>query len=248
MTGEFQRALDFIERADGITSIEELKRALSATLQLFGVPHFSVCAMLRDAAGDGGPQFTVLISGTPRQWSDYYRQQKCFNVDVAIHEALQHANAFAWSEVEGRRLSKRGAKLFDEVREAMPILGGYVIPVHTGAGFAGVVALYCEDHELTPKSAKALRLIGLYALEKAQALLPMARTGGGVATLCPLSQRQREILSYAALGKSETDTGAVLGLSSFTVREHLIQVRRKLNVRTKLQAVALAVHRGWVVP
>jgi LuxR family quorum sensing-dependent transcriptional regulator len=64
---------------------------------------------------------------------------------------------------------------------------------------------------------------------------------------CPLSARQREILAFAAEGKSEADTGAILGIAGSTVRDHLERVRDVLGVRTKTQAVAVAVQRGWIV-
>lgn len=245
---EFQRALDFIERASSVTSLDALRRELFTVFEALGVPHFSICAMLPDPAAGEAPVFTVLISGTPPAWSNYYRAQKFFNADAVIHLALKRPGSFSWSEVENARLPQRSARMFDEVRAAMPIRGGYAIPVHNEAGFAGIIALYGEDRELTPKAAQAVRLIGLFALEKAKALYLAAGPKAKAAAKCPLSQRQREILAYAASGMSETDTAAVLGLSSFTVREHMLEVRRKLDVRTKTQAVALAVHRGWVLP
>jgi len=161
-----------------------------------------------------------------------------------VHLALQRPYAFTWSDVEAQPLSKASARLFHEIRDAMPIESGLVIPIHDGQGFAGIAALCCEDLEPNADAVAALKLISLYGVERAkqlhqQDLMPTP-------PLCPLSQRQREILAYAATGKSENDTADILGISSTTVREHVGKARDALGVRTKMQAVAIAVQRGWI--
>jgi DNA-binding CsgD family transcriptional regulator len=245
MAGEFQKALEFIEQAECAASIEELQAKLEAAFAWFGVPHYSLGAMLRDE--QGGARFTTLVRGVTEAWAEHYWAEKSFNVDAAVHLALQRVTPFSWSEVEALRLPQASRRLFDEIREAMQIKGGLVIPIHDEMGFAGVVALHHEEHELRAKAAQALKLIAIYAVERAKELLAHVRSLEP-ANACPLSQRQREILAYAALGKSETDTGDILGISSFTVREHMAEARARLGVRTKMQAIALAVQRGWVHP
>ena len=92
----------------------------------------------------------------------------------------------------------------------------------------------------------ALKLVSLCGVERGthlylQETMPIAHP-------CPLSPRQREILAYAAMGKSENDTADILGISAATVREHLAKARDLMGVRTKMQAVAIAIQRGWIVP
>jgi DNA-binding CsgD family transcriptional regulator len=41
---------------------------------------------------------------------------------------------------------------------------------------------------------------------------------------------------------------SILGIFAATVREHLAKARNLLGVRTKMQTVAIAVQRGWLVP
>ena len=50
MTTEFQRALDFIEAAEGATDARDLQQRLSDTLIQFGIPHYTVGAMVRNAS------------------------------------------------------------------------------------------------------------------------------------------------------------------------------------------------------
>lgn len=53
-----------------------------------------------------------------------------------------------------------------------------------------------------------------------------------------LSARETEILSWVAMGKTNADIGAILGISEFTVKNHLQRVFRKLDVSNRAQAVS----------
>jgi DNA-binding CsgD family transcriptional regulator len=49
-----------------------------------------------------------------------------------------------------------------------------------------------------------------------------------------------ECLRWAAAGKSSADIGVIVGLSPRTVDDHLAAACRRLRVRTRVQAVVLA--------
>jgi len=55
-----------------------------------------------------------------------------------------------------------------------------------------------------------------------------------------LSRRQAEVLFCVAQGKTNAETGGILGLSRFTVRKHLENIYQKLGVKTRTAAAALA--------
>lgn len=64
----------------------------------------------------------------------------------------------------------------------------------------------------------------------------------------PLSGREAECLMWASRGKSSADIGAILDLSPRTVDSYLEKVCAKLQVRTRIEAVAVAVRSGLVNP
>lgn len=64
----------------------------------------------------------------------------------------------------------------------------------------------------------------------------------------PLSGREAECLTWVSRGKSSSDVGAILGISPRTVDSYLEKVCAKLRVRTRIEAVALAVRSGWIDP
>lgn len=64
----------------------------------------------------------------------------------------------------------------------------------------------------------------------------------------PLTDRQLECLRWAAAGKSSMDIGAIVGLSPRTVDDHLAAACRRLGVRTRVQAVVLALQSQLIPP
>ena len=55
-----------------------------------------------------------------------------------------------------------------------------------------------------------------------------------------ITRRQLEILHWIQAGKSATDIGGILGISGRTVEGHILKLRDRLGVRTRLQAVLRA--------
>jgi DNA-binding NarL/FixJ family response regulator len=58
-----------------------------------------------------------------------------------------------------------------------------------------------------------------------------------------LSAREKEVLKLIAAGSSSTEIGSLLGISGQTVNTHIKNMYRKLNVRTRAQAVSMATKR-----
>jgi len=63
-----------------------------------------------------------------------------------------------------------------------------------------------------------------------------------------LSPRELECLVWVSRGKSSGDIGSILGLSPRTVDSYLEKVCAKLRVRTRIEAVAIAVRAGVIDP
>ena len=53
-----------------------------------------------------------------------------------------------------------------------------------------------------------------------------------------LSEREAEIMSWVRKGKTNAEIGSILAISSYTVKNHLHQIFRKLDVYNRVQAVS----------
>jgi len=63
-----------------------------------------------------------------------------------------------------------------------------------------------------------------------------------------ITARQLECLAWVQEGKSASDIGGILGISSRTVEGHLLKLCNHLGVKTRLQAVLRARDLGLIGP
>ena len=63
-----------------------------------------------------------------------------------------------------------------------------------------------------------------------------------------LTVREREVLTGLASGESGDELAKRLVIAPETVRRHVANAREKLGARTRVHAVALAIHRGEIEP
>jgi two-component system response regulator DegU len=72
----------------------------------------------------------------------------------------------------------------------------------------------------------------------------MASLGGNIVT--PLTQRERQILTYIAEGNTNKQIANILNISEQTIKNHVSAILRKLNANDRAHAVVLAFRRGLI--
>lgn len=88
---------------------------------------------------------------------------------------------------------------------------------------------------LMPSMDAALRQMAPLPQQRRQAALTVrgtAEEGSG------LSERETQIMAWVAMGKTNSEIGAILSISGFTVKNHMQRIFQKLNVFNRAQAVS----------
>lgn len=67
-----------------------------------------------------------------------------------------------------------------------------------------------------------------------------------VISVNPLTTREREIIQLLSNGYAALNIAARLNLSHATVRNHIQNILRKLEVHSQVEAVSVAFRRGWI--
>lgn len=101
-------------------------------------------------------------------------------------------------------------------------------------------------HAVLPAGGAAgLRLLlpfvdtALRRIPPAPARQAACERGGVAAAAVPvLSERERQIMEWVALGKTNPEIGCILHISEFTVKNHMKSIFNKLDVSNRAQAVA----------
>ncbi|MEO3889149.1 response regulator transcription factor [Nonomuraea sp. B5E05] len=84
----------------------------------------------------------------------------------------------------------------------------------------------------------------LLAPEAAEAMLASPNGASGVSGPVPLTEREREVLSLIAAGRSNREIARSLAVAEKTVKTHVSNVLMKLGVQDRTQAALYAVRHG----
>jgi LuxR family quorum sensing-dependent transcriptional regulator len=78
-------------------------------------------------------------------------------------------------------------------------------------------------------------------------LLQLAHSEASITKCClALSPREKEVLQWAAEGKTEWEIGRILGLSEHTADKAIRSARSKLNASNRTQVIAQAIRLGLI--
>jgi DNA-binding CsgD family transcriptional regulator len=68
------------------------------------------------------------------------------------------------------------------------------------------------------------------------------------ASVCSLTEREREVLSIVSLGRSAKEIASALGISARTAKQHIAGILVKFGVSTRLELLAALSHPSPVRP
>lgn len=88
---------------------------------------------------------------------------------------------------------------------------------------------------LMPSMDAALRQMAPLPQQRRKAAAPVR---GASEDACGLSERETQIMAWVAMGKTNSEIGAILNISGFTVKNHMQRIFQKLNVFNRAQAVS----------
>jgi DNA-binding CsgD family transcriptional regulator len=241
---DLRRALDFIEMAATARTSQDLHELISASFQEFGVQHYTMGALFDQ---DNGARIPVALARpSPPDWWRHYEENRFYNLDPVVHAIITKPGVFTCKDLDRRSFSAVARNVFDEGSIALDAQTSLVIPTHDARGVAGFVALFFRDGGPDESMRRALKLMAIYALERAKELSGRMSAPLEADPPCPLTPRQREALTFLALGKTDWEIGAILGIAEKTANQHIEDAKRRIGVATRAQAAAVAVHRGWV--
>jgi len=247
-----------LERAGGATTtgeIEELFWNLTESLggcawtyaDIGWLPYLTGC--YEDAAR----------STVREDFQEAYLVHGCSLSDPCIPKAHDGPTPFFWSNLRDWQLGHASGRLPASSGAGVMRLAfdhglpdGLVVPLRgrtpDNRPTSAALTLFLEGAD-TPEAADPRVLSWLPVVAQAAHVrigeiaperLTTDRPGGD------LTPRERDILQWAAAGRTAEDTGEVLNISGRTVEKHLQTAMEKLGAAHKAHAVALAISRGLI--
>lgn len=128
---------------------------------------------------------------------------------------------------------------WDEYSNATGCREFWAVPVCDAGLLRGYVS-YVFEGKYPPDAPRALTSLSYAVYDRMVAL-------GLIESIDrPLTTRQCEALRLCADGKRDAEIAERLGISTATAHEHIEQAKRRLNVRTRVQAAVIAARNGWI--
>ena len=152
-------------------------------------------------------------------------------------------NPFEWSQAPfDAARSPRAAEVMAVARE-FGLNKGFLVPIVRSTGFQACVTMAGERPDHEPRAKQALHLVSMYAHARCAALMGCETDGQRRRVL---SERERDVLAWAAEGKSSWEIATILGVSERTVNWHVEQSKKKLDAVTRTRAVIKALRSGEI--
>ena len=119
---------------------------------------------------------------------------------------------------------------------------GLVVPIAGPHGYHGIAAFVGATEDFSPADRARLHMLAIYAHDRMLALFGKAPLGKTADTAPrPLSQREVEVMRLARIGAGDAAIAVHLGISVRTVRFHFENIRTRLAVKTRSEALVKAV-------
>jgi len=232
-------------------SADEIRRSLSDIVEEAGFDAFCYVAGRVVGPATSGQAIwakTPTVVTTFRDdWIQEYHRNDYSKIDPAVQGALTQRVPVVWdSDSPPPSLTARQAKFLSDAAD-FDVRRGLTIPIYGPMGDFGLFSLISRKNgrqfqSLIERRSHAARLVALYFHEWVRKFTPSG------SSRIPLTAREREVLHWAAAGKTNAETGTILGISQKTAQFHLYNSMRKLGVYNKPQAVVAAIRDGLIAP
>jgi LuxR family transcriptional regulator, quorum-sensing system regulator BjaR1 len=236
-----KRILDFVERLQQLTNYQDVCRHIMKELEWYG---FS-CVTCFSIPGPGAKlKDGILLNSRPAEYVERYAEKNYVIRDPVVKELRRNMNPYSWGDVrDGRDLKKSERDIIDEARD-FGARDGFIVPI---VSLSGSVSLFCPcglDPDLSSRARAALEMIGIYSHHALTRALVRKQREEVVHT--PLTPREREILQWVAVGKTDEEIADILSIGTTTVTSHVENAKQKLDAFRRTYAVVQAIRLGEI--
>ncbi|PRD42413.1 transcriptional regulator [Phyllobacterium phragmitis] len=225
--------LNFIESIDKATNSIDIIRIFMQTISPFGFTNLVISDL---PLSYENIEDVICFDELPEGWPELYATRKYARCDPVARMCRNTFRAFDWKEAPyDRERESRAGELMALARD-FGMLRGFCVPVPGFAHRTACISMSGRHSELPVRAKPALQFIAIYTAEKVRQVVGAARPP----VRSPLTMREREVLRWAAVGKTANDVAEILNITERTVTAHTVSAMNKLGAANKTQAVARA--------
>lgn len=234
-----QDMFDFVDRCPSYRSTRPMLADLMQNARKIGFEHF-IFSGIPLPGEDLAP--LVELNGWPQGWLERYVEGNYPDIDGVCRYSRQTVRPFFWHEVPERFFGNAKARQVASEAREFGLRSGYIVPAYSRRHWHALISFASPEKTLAlgRRERIALNLMSMMAIGCFEALRDEEEKGS------MLSPREREVLLWAAMGRTADEIADILSISTATVRKHLQNVREAYGVSSTLAAVALALQRRHI--
>lgn len=204
----------------------------------------SLIARVSGSAADGtGPESYFSYHNLPEWWDKTYLENNYVHIDPFAQMALKKTGPYRWSECYDNLTPAQEAMIADSKKHGLNF--GINFPMHSTKGGLGVVLFGAKaDFDFPADDLIFLEILARYSYDQISKIL------GEPAEIAQLtlSERERDILTLVAQGKTNWEIGAILELSEYSVRDYLKDLSKRMQTSNRTHSVTRAIQLGLILP
>ena len=240
---ELLQLLDLIDEALSVDTRDALESLWHHTAAFAGLDGVLFGVAISDS--DSDLMKTDLITyGISDEWQAVYQRRGYIGSDPLIIAALALERPISWKQaidwLKDHGLYGSEVEAYIELATEHGLQYGYVVGKRAQS-VTQTTSVTSVTTGTRPLTAKQSRL-----LDKLLPHLNEIIVRPGIVRVPSLSQREMEVLEWAKIGKSNWEVSVILNISERTVKFHMRNIYRKLEVTNKSHAIAKAMKLGIV--
>ena len=235
----FDRVEAFVRDVRKLESEEDLADAMTEIVADLGFKYFA----LTHHVDVRRTSSAIRIHNYPDGWAQWFDDHSLGATDP-VHRASNISSVgFVWSDLSEMIALTRDDQRVLNLARAQGIGDGYTVPAHVPGEAHGSCSFACGTGErFAQEHLTSLQLVGAFSFEAAR---HMSRRRFAK-TPVRLTDRQREVVVWAASGKSDKEIARILGIAEDTVGEHMRNVSRRYGVSRRTLVAVNALFDGTI--
>ncbi|WP_435640954.1 helix-turn-helix transcriptional regulator [Micavibrio aeruginosavorus] len=233
---------DYLREANRAASTDELFSVLMGAVGRHGF-NSALFALITDHDDIGQKADFGIVRSYSESWMDYYFEKGYGNIDPVTLSISTQSEIFCWDDLPRlMRMTKDQHVLLKQADDA-GLRNGVAVPLR-GVGNQ-LAALGFATAEKKDACDGDLDIISAYANHFYVAYKRLHRQEKQLATVV-LTAKEREVLTWAASGKTDAEIAVILNLSRNTIDTHMRKIFKKLDANSRVLASVKAISMGLI--
>ncbi len=236
----------FMESTRNAQTVSDLCNAYSNSLSKMGYDRI-IFGLLTDHSRIDKTANTLVYSTYPEGWWQYYAENDFRSIDPVRCATLNSNTPFLWNDLaKDEALSKKQRRCLNECIDAA-LYNGIGVPLHGPFGEMAAIGVASSYKDADAERHKDI--INLYSYHFYNSYIDLIRKQEKKSKdVAYLTDREKEVLTWCAAGKSNWSISKILDISTHGVDFHIRNAMKKLNAQSRTVAVVKALHQGLISP